>query len=540
MSLRTRLFLIFGALIAVLASAEVWLVGSLAQDLDREAEGLAVSVGSGVMELISEELGDFEVIDIEDSAPGSGGSWLKALHGLRTTTAPIVEIRERRSQIVVDLSDHLTGLESQLPHMIVSEGRGKSRITFHVRPMLGPEGLGDELMLFLQTEPFDVSVLEHEHEHGQAPIAAPTKIRRVLGEGRSLGGGSRGRVGGGGDGGQAISVGLTAGFTPTGLTEIPSGRGVPVKRDGLRRAIDHFLYRLILGSAAILGFGLLLAGFVAHRVSHPLRQLSQAARKVGEGEFGAQVVPEGDAEVRETLAAFNAMSLRLSDLDAEAKQLREGQHLSELGDLARGLAHSLRNPLHVLGLSVDRLATEPNPELAATARAHIGRVDRTLRTLLALSSSGGEVLEDVDVVDLARDVALELLQDPEGQANTKVVASGPALIRGIGPELRAVLHVLVVNAVEASPAGSLVEVVVRALPDGVEVLVLDEGSGLAPEVRERLFAPHTTTKPEGAGMGLYLAQRIASNRYGGGLELKDRATGGTEARLLLQARKELA
>ncbi|MFT7680349.1 MAG: signal transduction histidine kinase, partial [Planctomycetota bacterium] len=250
--------------------------------------------------------------------------------------------------------------------------------------------------------------------------------------------------------------------------------------------------------------------------------------------------PEGDAEVRETLAAFNAMSLRLSELDAEAEQLREGQHLSELGDLARGLAHSLRNPLHVLGLSVDKLATEPNPELAATARAHIGRVDRTLRTLLALSSSGGEVLEDVDVVDLARDVALELLQDPNGQANTKVVASGPALIAGIGAELRAVLHVLVVNAVEASPPGSLVEVVVRPLPDGVEVLVLDEGSGLAPEVRERLFTPHTTTKAEGAGMGLYLAQRIATNRYGGSLELKDRATGGTEARMVLQQRKQLS
>ncbi|MGK0217383.1 MAG: signal transduction histidine kinase [Planctomycetota bacterium] len=537
MTLRTRLFLIFGALIAVLASAELWLVGSLAKDLDREAEGLAVSIGSGVMELISEELGEFEVIEDEDSSQAPKGSWLMALRGQRSENLPMPEEHQLQRQVIVDLSDGIHSIEGRLPQVVAPNGPHNARITFEVKPMMRHEGLDEELMLFLQTETFGSP--DPTHEYGREPHLAPTRIRRMIGSPPAPGvmGGS----------GQGITLGLSTGISTGGGTlaganvvVAETGRGVPVKREGLRRAIDHFLTRLILGSAAILGFGLLVAGFVAHRVSHPLRQLSQAARKVGKGEFGAQVEPEGDAEVRETLAAFNAMSLRLSELDAEAEQLREGQHLSELGDLARGLAHSLRNPLHVLGLSVDKLATEPNPELAATARAHIGRVDRTLRTLLALSSSGGEVLEDVDVVDLARDVALELLQDPNGQANTKVVASGPALIAGIGAELRAVLHVLVVNAVEASPPGSLVEVVVRPLPDGVEVLVLDEGSGLAPEVRERLFTPHTTTKAEGAGMGLYLAQRIATNRYGGSLELKDRATGGTEARMVLQQRKQLS
>ena len=59
--------------------------------------------------------------------------------------------------------------------------------------------------------------------------------------------------------------------------------------------------------------------------------------------------------------------------------------------------------------------------------------------------------------------------------------------------------------------------------------VLDEGSGLAPEVAERLFTPHLTTKEQGAGMGLYLAHRIATSRYGGTLELTSREAGGTRA-----------
>ncbi|MFT7677031.1 MAG: HAMP domain-containing protein, partial [Planctomycetota bacterium] len=328
MTLRTRLFLIFGALIAVLASAELWLVGSLAKDLDREAEGLAVSIGSGVMELISEELGEFEVIEDEDSSQAPKGSWLMALRGQRSENLPMPEEHQLQRQVIVDLSDGIHSIEGRLPQVVAPNGPHNARITFEVKPMMRHEGLDEELMLFLQTETFGSP--DPTHEYGREPHLAPTRIRRMIGSPPAPGvmGGS----------GQGITLGLSTGISTGGGTlaganvvVAETGRGVPVKREGLRRAIDHFLTRLILGSAAILGFGLLVAGFVAHRVSHPLRQLSQAARKVGKGEFGAQVEPEGDAEVRETLAAFNAMSLRLSELDAEAEQLREGQHLSELG-----------------------------------------------------------------------------------------------------------------------------------------------------------------------------------------------------------------
>ena len=131
--------------------------------------------------------------------------------------------------------------------------------------------------------------------------------------------------------------------------------------------------------------------------------------------------------------------------------------------------------------------------------------------------------------DLARDVALEILQDPSLGARVRVEADGNCRLIAVGPELRSVLHVLVVNAVEASPKGKEVLVTVTCEGRRVRVEVLDEGSGLAPEVTERLFTPHLTTKEQGAGMGLYLAHRIATSRYGGTLELAPRETGGTRA-----------
>ena len=105
------------------------------------------------------------------------------------------------------------------------------------------------------------------------------------------------------------------------------------------------------------------------------------------------------------------------------------------------------------------------------------------------------------------------------------------------PELHAALHALVVNAVEASPDGAEISVRVQARDGGsARVTVDDEGPGLPGEVRARLFTPHVTTKPSGSGMGLLLAHRIATTRYGGGLALEERLSRGTRAVLDLGPR----
>jgi signal transduction histidine kinase len=119
-----------------------------------------------------------------------------------------------------------------------------------------------------------------------------------------------------------------------------------------------------------------------------------------------------------------------------------------------------------------------------------------------------------------------------------VEAAAPVPLEAVAAEVKAILQALVVNACEASSAGGRTRVTVRRDSDGrARVEVEDEGSGIPPEVRDRLFAPHVTTKPHGSGMGLFLAQRLASGRYGGELELAPRAGGGTRATVRLAARR---
>ena len=312
---------------------------------------------------------------------------------------------------------------------------------------------------------------------------------------------------------------------------------IPIPGTGVKEAVGRFRTRLVLGSLGIVAFGLLAAAFVAHRVTRPLVELSRAARTVGEGAFGAQVAAREGGEVGDAIAAFNQMSSRLASLEREALGLKEREHLGEMGEVARGMAHALRNPLHAVGLSVDELAARLPDDaeaasLAAAARRQIAGVDGTIRSFLALAAGGGAE-EEVDVRSLAEEVALAVLQEARGRVRVTVApASGAVRLRAVAPELKAALHALVVNAVEASADGAEVSVrVEERAPGRVRVTVEDEGPGLPDEVAARLFTPHVTTKPSGSGMGLYLAHRIATTRYGGSLVLERRTPRGTRALL---------
>jgi signal transduction histidine kinase len=310
--------------------------------------------------------------------------------------------------------------------------------------------------------------------------------------------------------------------------------------------LDRFGSELVFGSLAVLALGLVLAAAIVHRATAPLAALAGAARRIGAGERdvtiagapppGAGAVRRGD-EVGEAVAAFNAMSARLSELDRENRRLAEAEQLSELGEVARGLAHTLRNPLNALGLSLEELARGAEPargaELAEAGRRQIRRLDGALRSFLALASAPAAEPEPVDLSAAAREAALEALQDGRGRSvRVEVDAPEPVVIRGVPAELRAVLQALAVNAVEASPEDGAVVVRVGRAPEDraqARLEIEDEGAGLAPEVRDRLFSPHVTTKPHGSGMGLFLAQRLVSGRYGGALVLEPRRPAGTRA-----------
>ena len=326
------------------------------------------------------------------------------------------------------------------------------------------------------------------------------------------------------------------------------GHRLRIPQEGMREKLEHFSRQMLIGTLAFLVIGLVLAALVAHRVSAPLRKLAVAAHEVGEGALGIQApVPKNGGEVAQAVTAFNQMSERLAVLDAKTRELRTRKHLGEIGEIGRGLAHTLRNPLNALGLSVEELATraatgeveDPAHGLAASARRQIRRIDHSIRSFLALASQGGGAMAPVQVASLVQDVALEALQDAQGKVRLDLEGmETECTLNAVEPELRAVVQALLVNAVEASPQGAKVKVQLTEVEgERLRLEIDDEGPGLPDQVRARLFTPHLTTKANGSGMGLFLAHRIATSRYGGRLELEPRSGGGTRAVLEIGSRE---
>jgi signal transduction histidine kinase len=283
----------------------------------------------------------------------------------------------------------------------------------------------------------------------------------------------------------------------------------------------------------LLVVGLVGSAVLSRRLTHPLRALADGAEALGHGDLGVQVPVSASGEVGELQRAFNRMSDRLAELEAERDEWSKREHLAQLGDLSRGLAHTLRNPLHTLGLAVEELAEAEGDRrgLVATSRTQIRRIDRWLRSFLALGAEESAQAEDVDLAELARAVALETVQ--QGKEVRVESLDDELHVRVVPGVVRAALANLVENAADVSPEGQAVLVRVSREDDRAVIRVVDRGPGLPDEVRQRLFSPHVTTKVGGSGMGLFLARQLVVGMHGGRLEIEDGEGGGTVATVLL-------
>lgn len=502
MSLRLRLFLLLAALVVLLVGTQAVLVRHLAARLDQDVRTVAVRVGEEILSGFHFATG---------AADGKG--------------APVADA---------------AGKEGERTHVVVvatTDGPGAGS----ERPPAGGEPRKESFEWVVHHE---VEVTPDSADPGKKRVEERVERRIVGPDGRELEPDAAGEP-------TVRKLVLEPGQEPDVLFlrgPAQLQRTIQIPRGEVSATIARFRSQLLAGALGLAALGLVAAALVADRVARPLKALAGAARRVGDGELGVEVPPAAAGVARDELGvaveAFNRMSRRLAELDAENRRLADSERLSELSEVARGLAHTLRNPLNALGLSVDALALRAAErgegaaadDLVEASRRQIRRIDGALRSFLALASAGEAAAEPVDLATLVRETALEALQDGGGKVGIDVdVPPERVTIRAVPAEVKAALQALVVNAVEASPEGARVAVALSGLPGGGGAIeISDEGAGLPAEVAARLFEPHVTTKPHGSGMGLFLAHRIASGRYGGALALAPNPAGrGTRARLEL-------
>jgi signal transduction histidine kinase len=275
---------------------------------------------------------------------------------------------------------------------------------------------------------------------------------------------------------------------------------------------------------------LIFAYWLSIQFNKPLKLLTNGFKELARGQYHHRVPEQGVKEMRTTISHFNQMVSRLDQLTLAEQQHNEIAHLAELGEVSRGLAHSLRNPIHTIGLSIERLSENSLDKVERTAllktvQNKITHIDKNIKALLTLTTTGITRDDNIPVLAVVQDIILEYKLCQEKPVTFNISIDSALHINGAESEIRSILHTLIINAAEACLTHGIVEISAHQdAKKALHILVADNGSGMNKTIAGSLFQPHVSTKPEGAGMGLYIAKRIISLHYQGDINLTNNIT----------------
>ncbi|HEX3377174.1 MAG TPA: ATP-binding protein [Candidatus Acidoferrales bacterium] len=332
---------------------------------------------------------------------------------------------------------------------------------------------------------------------------------------------------------------VTSGSAPNTISEnfnaIPlAGRGgdplgvllIGSSRQNLIQMLGFIRILALMVGGGVIALSMLLGWWISARVTRPIEELATASREVAAGHWKAHVEVHSRDEVGQLANAFNEMTDQLTE---QREQLVQTERVAAWRELARRLAHELKNPLFPLQLTVENLqrAREQTSEQfdeiffesTATLRAEL----ESLKTIVSRFSDFAKMptpeFEPVDLNELVRS-AIKLFEPqlapmgrppitPELYLDEKLPKpmADPIL-------LRRALENLILNSLDAMPAGGTLSVRTAHRPGAVRLEVTDTGEGLSPEECSRLFTPYYTTKRHGTGLGLAIVQSVVSDHTG--------------------------
>ncbi len=290
------------------------------------------------------------------------------------------------------------------------------------------------------------------------------------------------------------------------------------------------LKRYIRDTALAVGGGgivlaIFLSGWAAARVTRRVEQLASAAQEVTAGNWHARVEASGGDEIAQLAESFNRMTAELLN---QKERLVQAERVAAWRELARRLAHELKNPLFPLQLTVENLLRarqdsnqfdEVFRESARTLLAEIANLKGIIGRFSQFSKMPQPQLQNVQVNDILRAVA-HLFQAQLHAPGRPPIASHLDLDDELGtiaadPELlHRALSNLVLNAMDAMPDGGALTLRSRREDGKIIIEVADTGSGLTPEECERIFTPYYTSKQHGTGLGLAIVQSVVSDHSG--------------------------
>ncbi len=288
-----------------------------------------------------------------------------------------------------------------------------------------------------------------------------------------------------------------------------------LRQQEVDRQVDTLDRRVLLAAVMFALLGAAIGYSMAERIGDPVSRLTRATRRIARGDFSARVAETSSDELRRLVADFNQMA---ADLQRQRNELERTHRLEAWAEMARQVAHEIKNPLTPIQLSSEHLIRvnkdkgEPlTPVLEECVTSILSQV-KLLRQIAAEFSSFASRPtprpEPTSLADLIPTVVEPYITGLAGRVGVHIAV--PAALPPVVVDrvlLARALTNMIENALHAMPGGGTLTIKAEASQATVRLSVTDTGTGMDPEALRRIFEPYFSTKATGTGLGLTIAKR---------------------------------
>ncbi len=300
--------------------------------------------------------------------------------------------------------------------------------------------------------------------------------------------------------------------------------GVGIDNKEIFREVNSLGSFLLLMAAATATLVLVMAAVFSHRIIEPIRQLVAHTQRIAAGDLAASIELRRKDELAQLATAFNRMT---ADLERSRVQLVEAEKSAAWREMARQVAHEIKNPLTPIQLGAQQLGQavkDRHPQLEALVQSNVAAIldqcehlRRIAADFGAFAGAARRAVTREDLAEVLTSTIQPYLGGRTGAITCTFVSELPAQTTALVEvrEIRRLFLNLMNNALEAiGPRAGTVRV--KAWREGsmAHITVADSGMGMDESVRARLFEPYFSTRSGGTGLGLALCRRIVEDHGG--------------------------
>ncbi len=314
--------------------------------------------------------------------------------------------------------------------------------------------------------------------------------------------------------------GPLAGVTGWTMTRVFAGQG---------RAYNQLLTGLGVLALTVLGSAIWL-GIILYSWSRRIMRLEAALGSHQAGQADLPALPTtGERELDRLVDALNTLGVRLAQ---ERRRAAAAERLAAVGRLTAGLAHEIRNPIAAMRLKAENALAGDDERRKSALTAilqQVGRLDLLLRDLLAMTQQRHAKPAPTDLAAFLEGTIEPHREFAASKGVSLKMAEGGATIPPVlldTEQLHRALDNLILNAIQNTPCGGTVRVEAESCDGRIIFRVHDTGPGIPDDIRDRLFEPFVTGRPDGTGLGLAIVREIA-RAHGGEVRAASGVNGAT-------------